>query len=288
MQDRSQTPWSRAQVAEALLDAGCVALEHFRRPEVSMKQDMTLVTEADKEIEQHLIRRFARPEEGVYFIGEETVAEHDQDYVSRALDGRAFIVDPVDGTLPFAHGFPTWGISIGYAEGGFLKEGGLFLPTSGDLLITEGPDVYLGRLGPVPVDWDPDRMVPFTLPAELDVSLGVISVSQDVAKRGGVTGPEQVHANGSAVYSMAHLALSSLSGYIANLKLWDIAGGWPVLNRLGFSIAFADGSQINDKPISECFKLSADSSDRWRVKDRIFIGRTPEYVADLRRRTNLG
>jgi hypothetical protein len=155
-------------------------------------------------------------------------------------------------------------------------------------MITEGDGVYFGRLGPIPVDWDPDRMVPFTLPAELDVSRGVISVSQDVAKRGGVKGPEQVHANGSAVYSIGHLAMGSFSGYVANLKLWDIAGGWPILDRLGFEIAFADGRRINDKPMSECFKLPADSPDRWRVQDRLFIGRTPEYVADLRGRTDLG
>lgn len=282
MQDRSQTPWARAQLAEALLDAGRVALAHFRRPEISMKQDMTLVTEADKEIEQRLIRRFARPGEGVYFIGEETVAEHNEDYVSRALDGRAFIVDPVDGTLPFAHGFPTWGISIGYAEDGFLKEGGLFLPTSGDLLITEGPDVYLGRLGPVPVDWDPDRMVPFTLPAELDVSRGVISVSQDVAKRGGVTGPEQVHANGSAVYSMAHLALSSLSGYIANLKLWDIAAGWPILEGLGFRMALEDGTPLNGRPFSEAFAVEPDAQERWRIRRALYVARSDEYLSYLR------
>jgi myo-inositol-1(or 4)-monophosphatase len=275
-------------VAEALLRAGKIALDHFHRPAVSVKHDMTLVTEADHEIEQKMIEYFYRPDDGIYFVGEETIADSDNDYLERAFTERTFIVDPIDGTAPFAHGFPTWGISIGYAEDGFFREGALFLPTSGQLLITDGDTVYLGRLGPVPVDWDPARMVPFMLPEELEASQGIISVSQDVVKRGGFDGREAVFANGSAVYSIAHLAMGSFIGYIANLKVWDIAGGWPIVRRLGFEMSFADGTPVSDRPIAECFNLEADASRRWRLRAPLFIARDHGYLDSLRARAGLG
>ncbi len=40
------------------------------------------------------------------------------------------------------------------------------------------------------------------------------------------------NSEGSAVFAIAHLALGSLSGYIANQKLWDIAGGWRIRRTL--------------------------------------------------------
>lgn len=288
MQDTAGSGWNRDRVVEAILSAGKTALDHFHQPAISMKHDMTIVTEADREIEEGLAKRFARPDEGVYFIGEETIADRGEEYLDDAFAGRAFIVDPIDGTVPFAHGFPTWGISVGYAEDGFFREGALFLPTSGQLLVTEGDTVYYGRLGPIPVDWDADRMVPFHLPEEIDVSHGVVSVSQDVTKRGGFSGKESVHASGSAVFALTHLALGALAGYIASVKVWDIAGGWPIIERLGFHIAFEDGSPATGLSIADAFNLSADSKRRWRAKSRLFVARNSEYVADLRKRTDLG
>jgi len=288
MGQTANTVWSVDRVAEALMRAGKIALDHFHRPAVSVKHDMTLVTEADREIEQKMIEQFYRPDEGVYFIGEETINDRDDAYLDRAFGERSFIVDPIDGTTPFAHGFPTWGISIGYAEGGYFKEGGLFLPTSGHLLISDGDMVYHGRLGPVPVDWDSSRMVPFMLPEELEVSQGIISVSQDVVKRGGFDGREALFSTGSAVYAIAHLAMGSFIGYIAKLKVWDIAGGWPIFRKLGFKMSFADGSRVTDLPMAECFHLEADASRRWHLKAPLFVARNGAYLDDLRNRTSLG
>ena len=288
MKEHTHPAWSRNAVAEALLTAGKLALEHFHQPAITMKHDMTLVTQADRDIEQELITRFSRPAENIHFIGEETIGEQTEEYLDDALSGRSFIVDPVDGTLPFAHGFPTWGISIGYAEDGYLQEGGLFLPTSGDLLITDGPDVYLGRLGPIPVDWDTGRMVPFHLPEEIDVSHGVISVAQDVVKRGSFSGREAVHASGSAVYAISHLALGSLSGYIANLKLWDIAGGWPILERLGFRMALEDGTPLNGRPLADAFSVEPDARDRWRIRQALYVARSDAYLSYLREHASMG
>ncbi len=148
--------------------------------------------------------------------------------------------------------------------------------------------MYYGRLGPIPVDWDTDRLVPFHLPEAIDVSHGVVSVSQDVTKHGGFAGKESVHACGSAVFALTHLALGALAGYIASVKVWDIAGGWPIIERLGFHIAFEDGSAANGLSIADAFNLSADSKRRWRAKSRLFVARSPEQVEYLRQSATLG
>ncbi|KAL0266209.1 UNVERIFIED_CONTAM: hypothetical protein PYX00_011927 [Menopon gallinae] len=95
-----------------------MALVSWGQAKVSFKKDKSLVTPADKEIENYLNQHLNQEKQEVYLLGEETLSKRSEAYIHKALKHTAWIVDPIDGTSPYAFGLPHWGISIGYAKGG--------------------------------------------------------------------------------------------------------------------------------------------------------------------------
>ncbi len=93
--------WNVEEVLRLLDESARIALHYFDAPEREFKQDRSIVTQADKEIEGMLGKEFDRPEDGVYLIGEETVETKDEQYLSRALKGSTWIIDPIDGTSSY-------------------------------------------------------------------------------------------------------------------------------------------------------------------------------------------
>src|SRR3954453_20505954 len=69
-----------------------------------------IVTEADREVEQLIRRRLSaeRPDDG--FLGEESGAE-------RGTSDITWVVDPIDGTVNYAYGIPSYAVSIAAVTG---------------------------------------------------------------------------------------------------------------------------------------------------------------------------
>lgn len=91
-----------------------------------------IVTEADREVEALIRQRLAaeRPDDG--FLGEESGAE-------RGLSDVTWVVDPIDGTVNYAYGIPSYAVSIAAVIGEPTPEeweavaGVVFNPASGEL-----------------------------------------------------------------------------------------------------------------------------------------------------------
>lgn len=94
-------------------EAGDLVLSYFRsdRLDTRAKGDRDLVTRADMESERLIRDRLgaAFPEDGL--VGEEGTDRE-------SASGRHWFVDPVDGTLNYAHGLPIWCVSLSLFEGG--------------------------------------------------------------------------------------------------------------------------------------------------------------------------
>lgn len=91
--------------------AAAVALPLFRRgPTVRLKEDRTPVTEADLAIEAIVRREVAQAFPDDTVLGEEEGGELGA--------GRAWIVDPIDGTRNFAAGIQVWGTLVALALDG--------------------------------------------------------------------------------------------------------------------------------------------------------------------------
>ena len=95
--------WNAGRIIELFAECGRQALEIKKHPNAALKYDRTLVTDADRTIERILAAELGDETNGVYILGEETHRQKSSDYLARALTGKTWIIDPVDGTANFAH-----------------------------------------------------------------------------------------------------------------------------------------------------------------------------------------
>ena len=271
------TAWNREVIGRLMVECGRIALRWYRQPRARLKADRTIVTEADHEIEAHLAAALDRPQEGSYLIGEETVAGKDEAYVTRALAGRAWIVDPIDGTAPYARRIPTWGVSVALAVGGRLQEGAIYLPVTDELFTTDGGRVFYGNPG---VEAEEEVTGAVDHRAPLDPS-GVIAITQEMAKRGRLEMPNQVQALGVAVLPLAYLALGRYEGYIGRLKLWDCAAGLALLAACGFPVKLPSIGYLDGRIDRDFWRLDAADPDRWQARDLLVSARNRDLVETI-------
>jgi histidinol-phosphatase len=123
-------------------------LPRFRKVASELKSDGTVVTEADREAERAMRARIAQRYPDHAILGEEL-----------GPDGPAgaryrWILDPVDGTLLFTLGVPTFGTLVGLLDEGEPVAGVVHFPALGEMLYAargEGCWWRAGRQEPVRV-----------------------------------------------------------------------------------------------------------------------------------------
>jgi fructose-1,6-bisphosphatase/inositol monophosphatase family enzyme len=273
------TTWNKNHVARLILDAGRIAMKHFDTPVREFKADQSIVTQADQEIEHMLAEVWDKPEEGSYLIGEETLDTRSEAYIEEGIKKTAWIIDPIDGTSSYASHFPMWGVSIARAQNGRITDGALYLPVGGELFVSEGEAVYYGLVKVE--DRDPEASLrPFVPgPARPADKGGIISIAQGFAKHGGFRGRNTVHATGCCVFSLVHLLLGDYLAYAADLKIWDLAAGAVLLEKLGFIARFEDGRPFTAEINDENYTLEPGHKRRWKARGRIVFARNEDAVA---------
>lgn len=258
--------WDRDGIVEVLIEAGCRAVNLRKALRFEVKPDSSLVTAADKEIEALFAVRFDDPARGTYLIGEETVAARGEDYIRDALAGTTYIVDPIDGTSPYAHQLPNWGISVGLLEGGRLTDGAVYLPDYRLIVASEGPRVLEGNREEGTDRWD---WRPLETPPVEKGPTGVIAISQEMAKRAKVDVPNPVEALGAAVVPLVGLLQGRFLAYLGAVRLWDVAGSLPLLDRLNFRLSRLDerpGNRLGMEVGPENYRLDRNETFRWGVR----------------------
>lgn len=99
---------------EAAQKSRHILLGHFGRlTQVSEKFQAGLVSEADKAAEKAIQTHLKDCCPQLEFLGEESAYEHPEIHAAKALDQSLWVVDPLDGTTNYVHGFPIFCISIG-------------------------------------------------------------------------------------------------------------------------------------------------------------------------------
>jgi myo-inositol-1(or 4)-monophosphatase len=257
------------------LEAGEIARRAKKDLHREYKSDSSIVTQADREIETLCTERLEDTDAGVHIIGEETIGQKGEAYVQRALSQEAYVVDPIDGTSPFAHYLPNWGVSIGFLRQGRLVDGAIYLPEYGEIVISNDDGdravVEEGRLEDG--EWRWSELPPAPRPSGAG---GLIAVTQALVKRGRCDLPNGVMALGAAVVPLAGLLQGRFVAYIGSVKLWDAAGALPLIARHGLAMSvLVDGerrrvTQVVDESI---FHLGADDPRRWYFRGSLMICR---------------
>ncbi|HMH51311.1 MAG TPA: inositol monophosphatase family protein [Candidatus Acidoferrum sp.] len=115
-----------AAAVDAARAAGKIALGYYHGGfEITIKPDLTPVTQADREAEQAIvgILREAFPDVGV--LGEEFGAQGPRE--------RRFIIDPIDGTKNFVRRIPIWATLIALEDDGEVVAGVIHNPATGEM-----------------------------------------------------------------------------------------------------------------------------------------------------------
>jgi myo-inositol-1(or 4)-monophosphatase len=215
-------------------EAGELAMKR-RRAGVSIAASKSaladIVTEADREVELLIRARLAeaRPADG--FLGEESGAEE-------GTSGITWVVDPIDGTVNYASGIPSYAVSIAAVEGNptpgewVAVAGAIYAPALGEMFRTvRGDGAWLGdqRLAVTPELHPAGALLatgfgydPVTHGPQLERIARVMPMARDLRRIG------------AASLDLAYVAAGRLDGYFERgLHPWDHAAGVLLVTEAG-------------------------------------------------------
>jgi myo-inositol-1(or 4)-monophosphatase len=208
-------------INRAAMDVGLV--------QVTTKQTNDFVTEVDQAAEVAIIETLlaAYPDHGILAeeSGERAGRHGGADHV--------WIIDPLDGTTNFIHGFPVYCVSIALAVKGKLEQAVIYDPTRNDLFYaTKGRGAFLNdrRLRVSKRIHLRDTLLSTGFPFRPgDQMKPYLAMLGDVMPRcAGVRRP------GSAALDLAYVAAGFSDGFFeTGLQPWDIAAGALLVTEAG-------------------------------------------------------
>lgn len=284
------TTWNLHEIIPLVLESGRIGLSYFDSPAKEYKADDSIVTLADKGIEAYLTQRLNHPDRGSYLLGEETIGDQTEDYLAAAFQNSAWVLDPIDGTAPFANNLPNWGVSLGYMEKGVLKEGIAFLAALGELYYSDSGRTYCEKLGTDPALWEARLGRPEALarPAGPEIPRGsMVSISQQLARFGSYNLPFYVQVTGSAVFNMTRLAAGCYGALVTRFKIWDFAACLPMLANLGWTMVFHGNGQPMGLVMDESAIINVPHHpERWSSLDHVVFAPSLAASVEVRQRTS--
>lgn len=232
-------------LSRAAREAGRYLLGMSRKNlRVDFKGRIDPVTEADTGAERLIIKAIRRSFPDDDILTEETA---DQRRSSR----RRWIIDPLDGTTNFSHGFPFWCVSIAFEERGRVEAGVVYSPVLGELFTARrGQGAFLNG-----------RRIRVSRQTRLDRSLLATGFPYDVHTsrsdnlayfRRFIKRAQAVRRPGSAAMDLAYVACGRFDGFWEmKLKPWDMAAASLIVEEAGGRVTdFSGGGFSIYKP--EC------------------------------------
>lgn len=219
-----------ARQAGELLAAG-----YEKDHQIDFKGEIDLVTEIDHRSEAFLLGELHRR-----FPGHQVLAEE-----SGGKDGgrNQWYIDPLDGTVNYAHGVPFFCVSIGYAVDGHLTLAAVYDPMRDELFTAER-----GRGA-----WLNGRLLQASRQSDLSRSLMVTGFPYDIRKTAQnnldyfsrfVKLSQGVRRLGSAALDLCYVAAGRFEGYWElSLKPWDLAAGSLIAREAGATVTTIQGDR---------------------------------------------
>jgi myo-inositol-1(or 4)-monophosphatase len=205
-----------------------------------------LVTEIDKGSESMIRRLLLTHFPNHSFLGEEGV-EPGPEASRLALQETeeaeyVWIVDPIDGTTNYVHGFPFYTVSIALAYKGEVIVGVVYDPSRDEMFVAEkGKGTYLrGKKMNVSAEHQlSNSLIATGFPADHMVSLPMnMKGLQAIAPK-----VRNIRSSGSAALHLAYVAAGRLSGFWEiGLNAWDIAAGALLVQESGGQVSDTKGN----------------------------------------------
>jgi myo-inositol-1(or 4)-monophosphatase len=219
------------------IQAGGVELKKFfnNKFKISHKDGVNnLVTEADHAAEAAIISVIKKNFPDHQILAEET-GQHIND------SNYKWIIDPIDGTVNFAHGIPLCSVAIGIEKDGEIIMGSVYAPVLDELYFAEkGKGAFLNDQK-ICVSEETSVLkaclvtgFPYTY---INMSNGPLDVFGRLIKKG-----IPVRRLGSACIDLCWVACGRFDGFYEHkLEPWDSAAGYLIVEEAGGKVTDHDG-----------------------------------------------
>ncbi len=203
---------------------------------IETKSPNDFVTEVDRQAEERIIETLlkAYPNHGI--LAEESgEVKGSEDY--------RWIIDPLDGTTNYLHGFPHFAVSIACQHKGRLQHAVIYDPMKQELFSAsrgDGATMNNRRMRVTSIKSTQGSLLgtgfPFKHRDQLDTFLKQFNEFFATAS--------DVRRAGSAALDLAYVAAGRLDGYWeADLQAWDIAAGALIVREAGGIVGDYNGDE---------------------------------------------
>ena len=226
-------------MVKAARSAGGVLLRSMHKLDainVVEKDRMDYASEVDEQAEQAVIKELRRAYPDAAFLGEEGGASG---------RGRSvFVIDPLDGTSNYLHGFPHWCVSIALVENGEPQHAVIFDPLRNELFTASrgsGAQLNERRIRVA----DRKDLAGTTLTTGFPPRERARAGAQLECVRELLVQAEDIRRTGSAALDLAYVACGRSDGYFeAGVKAWDIAAGVLLVREAGGKVCDYRGANV--------------------------------------------
>jgi myo-inositol-1(or 4)-monophosphatase len=225
---------------DAATAAGTLIRQQWQQPKlVDYKGAIDLVTSVDRESERRIVDLLRKK-----FPGHSILAEEETDLVGTQASHR-WIIDPLDGTTNFAHGYPQFCVSLALERDGEVIMGLVYDPLR--------PERFQAVKGQgATLNGDPIRISSVT---ELDRALLATGFPYDQREKADfyltffksfMTRSQGIRRNGSAALDLCYVACGRLDGFWElKLRPWDTAAGALIVAEARGKLSDLSGNQFS-------------------------------------------
>jgi myo-inositol-1(or 4)-monophosphatase len=215
-------------------------MNRLHRLDVRMKGQNDFVTEIDMAAERDIIETIHKHYPNHAILGEETGSTGDSEFV--------WIIDPLDGTTNFLHGFPQFAVSIAVQRRGRIEHGVVYDPLRQELFTAsrgEGAQMDGKRIRVSPQLGLERALIGTGFPYRsnlhwLDAYMAMLkAVTQQTAG---------IRRAGSAALDLAYVAAGRLDGFWElGLSPWDTAAGSLLITEAGGMVGTITGAEYQQR-----------------------------------------
>lgn len=214
----------------AALSAGKILLRHFERLDgitVTTKRRNDFVSDVDIQAEQDIIRSLRKIYPDHQILAEESGATAGKN------DDCQWLIDPLDGTTNYLHGFPHFAVSIAFKFKGRLESGVIYDPLRQEVFTaSRGNGALLNdRRIRVKTNVAMEQALlgtgfPFRYPQHQEAYLAMFANLFNACS--------EVRRTGSAALDLAYIAAGRLDGFWEiGLSAWDVGAGALLVQEAG-------------------------------------------------------
>ena len=151
-----------------------------------------------------------------------------------------FILDPIDGTLPYSLNMPLYGVSIGVFKKGKPLYGFIYMPMMKELVYCDSKNVYFVQKA------FSKNQISHKLCTKRNFKANLIFDTLYFVRMNNNLSKEHLICCSffSCVVQLLYISTFRARATYISSFLWDIAGAWPILNKLGFQIKHIENLSV--------------------------------------------